>query len=179
MERIIPLIIRRVDGTVVDVASQNSKAYTKSIESGNIWHLHPDTGRVLPFGDSTPFLSLKKSVRWNEAVIESPEENRREITVSVPVETSKETSPLRRLTAVIRERRISRPQGSYTTHLFDSGGVKIRKKLGEEAVELVLASGEDEIVFEAADLIYHLLVLLENEGIEFGRVLSELSRRAE
>jgi phosphoribosyl-ATP pyrophosphohydrolase len=84
---------------------------------------------------------------------------------------------LEELAAVIRERREKMPEGSYTSYLFKEGAEKIRKKTGEEAVELILARGRDEIVYEASDLIYHLLVLLEAEGIPLEEVLQELRGR--
>ena len=70
------------------------------------------------------------------------------------------------------------PDGSYTTHLFQSGADKIRKKTGEEAIELILASSRGEIIYESADLIYHMLVLLLSEDISIDEVLAELGKRA-
>jgi phosphoribosyl-ATP pyrophosphohydrolase len=86
---------------------------------------------------------------------------------------------LSRLYEVVREREKSMPEGSYTSYLFASGPEKIRKKTGEEAVELVLAREHGEIVAESADLIYHLLVLLRASDIEVGEVLEELRGRLE
>ena len=81
------------------------------------------------------------------------------------------------LEATIASRRREMPEGSYTTHLFSSGTKKIRKKLGEEAIEVIGADSAAELVSEAADLIYHLLVLLADEGVNFQQVLSELQAR--
>ena len=89
-----------------------------------------------------------------------------------------DVSVLTDLWATIQERNRSRPEGSYTTHLFTQGEEKIRKKTGEEAVELLLARSTDETVHEAADLIYHLLVLLESTGVGIDALLAELRRRA-
>lgn len=82
------------------------------------------------------------------------------------------------LIAVIRSRHRDRPEGSYTTHLFDSGIEKIKKKVGEEAVELLLSEEPQDVVHEAADLLYHLLVLLEARGISWDEVLLELAKRS-
>lgn len=79
---------------------------------------------------------------------------------------------------IIRKRNAERPEGSYTTYLFEQGIEKIRKKTGEEAVELVLAAKPSEIASESADLVYHLLVLLEATGIGLEPVLEELAKRA-
>ena len=54
---------------------------------------------------------------------------------------------------------------------------KIRKKTGEEAIELLLAGNESDVVYEAADLIYHMLVLLEELGIPFAKLIDELAKR--
>ena len=69
------------------------------------------------------------------------------------------------------------PEGSYTTHLFSAGNEKIRKKTGEEAVELILASDRAQLTSETADFIYHLLVLLEVEGISLDEIAAELKGR--
>jgi phosphoribosyl-ATP pyrophosphohydrolase len=90
-----------------------------------------------------------------------------------------DTAVLTRLEHTIRRRREELPEGSYTTHLFTSGQEKIRKKTGEEAVELILARDPAEIAAEASDLIYHLLVLLAALDIPLEAVLHELSSREE
>ncbi len=84
------------------------------------------------------------------------------------------------LCAIIRSRRDGSAENSYTKKLFDGGPSRIAKKLGEEAVETVIAAlSEDDAALtgEAADLIYHLLVLLEARGIGLADVLAELQRR--
>ena len=69
------------------------------------------------------------------------------------------------------------PSGSYTTHLFEKSLDKIIKKVGEEAIELMLEESKEDIVYESADLIYHLLVMLEETGVEFHDLMVELERR--
>ncbi len=84
------------------------------------------------------------------------------------------------LYSVIQTRQQARPEGSYTTYLFEKGLDKILKKIGEEATETVIAAkGEDRdaLVGETADLIYHLLVLLVERGVTLEEVRSELVRR--
>ena len=85
-----------------------------------------------------------------------------------------------RLAALIAERRRGDGGGSYTRQLLDAGPKKCARKLGEEAVELVVAAlAEDEkaIRNEAADVIYHLLVLLESRNIRIADVLAVLESR--
>ncbi|MBI9104235.1 MAG: phosphoribosyl-ATP diphosphatase [Spirochaetales bacterium] len=84
---------------------------------------------------------------------------------------------LPRLAGVIAKRHEDMPEGSYTTHLFKSGADKIRKKLGEEAVEVILAREKKDVVYESADLIYHLLVLLESLDVPLNDVFKELESR--
>lgn len=88
--------------------------------------------------------------------------------------------PLDRLDATIRARRAAPADGSYTAQLFARGRARIAQKLGEEAVETVIAAmGNDpgKIVPEAADLLYHLLVLLADAGLSIADVRAELARR--
>ncbi len=87
---------------------------------------------------------------------------------------------LQQLSDVIRARKRELPEGSYTAELFRQGEDAILRKLGEEAVELVLAakSGRTpDVVHEAADLIFHLWVLLGHLEIPPERVYEELQRR--
>ena len=87
---------------------------------------------------------------------------------------------LDRLMEIIRHRRIERPEGSYTSYLFDEGQDKILKKLGEEVTEVVIASKNGEkgpIVYEVADLLYHLMVLLNLHELTLGDIYGELEGR--
>jgi phosphoribosyl-ATP pyrophosphohydrolase len=87
---------------------------------------------------------------------------------------------LARLEATIAARRGADPASSYVASLFAKGRPRIARKLGEEAVEAVVAAlAEDEAALtgEAADLIFHLMVLLNEAGIPLADVLAELDRR--
>jgi phosphoribosyl-ATP pyrophosphohydrolase len=84
------------------------------------------------------------------------------------------------LVAVIKARREASAARSYTKSLFDAGTARIAKKFGEEAVEAViaaLAGDKAALTFEAADVLYHLLVLIEARGVELADVLRELEKR--
>lgn len=86
-----------------------------------------------------------------------------------------------RLEQVIKTRFVEKPEGAYTTYLFEKGVDKIGKKIGEEATEVVIAAKNndaEELSMEAADLIYHLMVLLENQKVPFANVLEILEQRA-
>jgi len=89
--------------------------------------------------------------------------------------------PLDALDALIRSRKGSDPASSYTAQLFARGRAKIAQKVGEEAVETVIAAMDGNataLTGEAADLIYHLLVLLADAGLSLDHVRAELARRA-
>jgi phosphoribosyl-ATP pyrophosphohydrolase len=88
---------------------------------------------------------------------------------------------LLQLAATIKSRREAASDGSYTRQLLDAGPTRCAKKLGEEAVETVIAGvgeSDDALKTEAADLLYHLLVLLESRGIAIEDVLAVLDGRA-
>jgi len=87
---------------------------------------------------------------------------------------------IQELYALVEERRKKRPVGSYTTKLFDEGIDKIVKKLGEEAVETVIAAkneSRERIVEETSDLLYHLIVTLVAKGVTLEEIKAELVKR--
>jgi len=87
---------------------------------------------------------------------------------------------LARLEAVIAERRVADPSTSYVAKLSARGTAKIAQKLGEEAVEAVIAAMADDregLIGESADLLFHLLVLLADKGVALSDVAAELERR--
>ena len=87
---------------------------------------------------------------------------------------------LNRLFEIILARRENPPPGSYTARLFAAGEDEIVKKVGEEAVEVILAvkgQGDERVISEVADLFYHTLVLLAARGLTLADVEAELERR--
>ncbi len=84
------------------------------------------------------------------------------------------------LCAIIQDRKVNPTAHSYTSNLFAAGEDEIVKKVGEEAVEIILAAkgqGHQRIVEETADLTYHLLVLLAAHDLTWDDVRQELARR--
>lgn len=87
---------------------------------------------------------------------------------------------VRRLSKVVAGRHSEMPDGSYTTSLFIKGPKAIGKKVGEEAVEAVIeavAGNRERFLYEASDLVYHLLVLMEQQGVSIEDMEKELSLR--
>lgn len=84
------------------------------------------------------------------------------------------------LDALVAQRAVERPQGSYTTRLFEGGMRRIAQKVGEEGVETALAAvaqGDDELLGEAADLLFHLTVLLRARGLGLADAAARLAAR--
>ncbi len=84
------------------------------------------------------------------------------------------------LAAVIASRAEASAEASYTRSLLDAGAARVAKKLGEEAIECVIAALDTDraaLVGESADLLYHLMVLLHLRGIALDEILAELERR--
>jgi phosphoribosyl-ATP pyrophosphohydrolase len=87
---------------------------------------------------------------------------------------------LTKLQAVIRDRKSQDASSSYVASLFAKGRTKIAQKVGEEATETIIAAlsdGPEAVTAEAADLVFHLMLLLEATGTSFDAVLAELERR--
>jgi phosphoribosyl-ATP pyrophosphohydrolase len=87
---------------------------------------------------------------------------------------------LQSLWNTIEDRKHNPPPGSYTAKLFEAGMPRIAQKVGEEGVETVVAAlsqGDDRVVAEMADLVYHCLVLLSARGLRWSDVEAELARR--
>lgn len=81
---------------------------------------------------------------------------------------------------VIEDRKKNPVEGSYTNYLLEKGIDKILKKVGEESAEVIIASkneSSEEIIYETADLIYHLLVMLFDRGVTMSEIMAQLEKR--
>ena len=88
---------------------------------------------------------------------------------------------LTELYSVVEDRKKNFEEGSYTCYLFEKGLDKILKKVGEECSETIIAAkngNKEETVGEISDLIFHLFVMMANEGIEVSDVMAELDKRS-
>jgi len=87
---------------------------------------------------------------------------------------------IKTLFEIVEDRKRHPVKGSYTNQLLDEGYEKAAQKLGEEAIELIVAAGHQghqRVIEEAADLIYHLAVLLVQQGVTLADIESELEKR--
>jgi phosphoribosyl-ATP pyrophosphohydrolase len=186
----LPLEVRSPGGDLLGVVLMNAKAANKSRERGELWTAVPPGDRVLPIdGCSFTKLEVVDGHRYRAVLADAASEQAFRLALKTRFAQWSETDlppaaaghgsdpTLTKLREVIAQRRRELPEGSYTTLLFQKGEDKIRKKTGEEAIELILATTRKDIVFEAADLIYHMMVLLEVKGIPVADVLAELESR--
>lgn len=185
---VLPLIVT-IEGAPLSVALMNKKAFSKSVESRKLWIFHPETARILPWSGEPKYISLVDKKEFYSAQLPSgsctrgfelgdnSEDIERHENVSLDLDRENDSTILYKLAETIKRRKELMPQGAYTTHLFEKGLEKIKKKLGEEAIELILADSKEDIVYESADLLYHLLVLLEEAGVRFHDLMVELERR--
>lgn len=94
--------------------------------------------------------------------------------------TQEESFSIQKLYNLIKERKINNTENSYTSYLFENGLDKILKKIGEECTEVIIGaknSGNEELIYELADLVYHSLVLMIEKDITLDDIKSELNRR--
>ncbi len=101
-------------------------------------------------------------------------------TPNAPLLSTDRFAILSTLEATIAQRDAERPEGAYTTYLFEKGIDKILKKVGEETAEVIIAAknhDQQELRYEASDLIFHLMVLLREEKLSLDEVMTELDNR--
>ena len=181
-------------GTVVDLLAMNERAYVKTRESRSLWVTDADGSRELPYrpapGGTSRIADVRRGDSWyavalgDETAAEStepteaaPNPARTTPARTTPARTTVAPHALDELAVTIRERKEANPDTSYTGYLFDQGVDKIRKKVGEEAIEVITAGSAEELISESADLLYHLLALLEAQGVRLDQVYAELERR--
>lgn len=100
---------------------------------------------------------------------------------NIVLEAGDQNDTLDKLYRIVLGRKGKPMEGSYTSYLFKEGRDKILKKIGEEASEVIIGAknSKEELIYEAGDLIYHLMVLFVNEGISLGNLYAELKSRME
>lgn len=158
----------RAEGLVTFFSRSRQKLWTKGETSGNFLHVVSiaedcdDDALLIKARPDGPVCHTGADTCWGE------------------VNEADDVMFLRELQDFIDRRRAEMPDGSYTTSLFRKGTGKIAKKLGEEAVECVIGavSGDDEnFIYESADVLYHLIVLLTHKGYRIEDVVRELRSR--
>jgi phosphoribosyl-ATP pyrophosphohydrolase/phosphoribosyl-AMP cyclohydrolase len=165
------LAASRETGFVTFWSRSKQRLWTKGEASGNHLRLRAvaadcDRDALLVLADPAgPACHLNTTTCWGE---------------HRPRAGSEELAFLGDLERVIAARIRDRPEGSYTAKLIDRGLTRIAQKVGEEGLELALAAvaeTNDKVIGEAADLLYHTLLLLQAKGLSLAAVTAELARR--
>lgn len=187
---LIPVVIQdAVSGRVLTLAHANREAVRRTVETGETWLWSRSRSELWHKGATSGHFQRVRAILADcdadallyQVEAAGPACHTGEESCFFQV-ASGESSPtpgeiLALLERLVEDRRRDRPEGSYTTYLFDRGLDKICKKIGEEATEVVLALKNGErgpIAEEAADLLYHLVVGLSASGValeDVGRAL--------
>jgi phosphoribosyl-ATP pyrophosphohydrolase/phosphoribosyl-AMP cyclohydrolase len=200
---LVPAIVQdAVSKEVLMLAYMNSESLQRTIQTGDTWFWSRSRGELWNKGATTGHTQKVKALRYDcdaDTLLVLVEQvgpachngTYTCFTANIPVEGSaEEAAPavaggdrfaiLAELEAVIASRDAERPEGAYTTYLFEKGVDKILKKVGEETAEVIIAAknkDNDELRYEASDLIFHLMVLLRNNKLPLDDIMKELANR--
>ncbi|GGG05138.1 bifunctional phosphoribosyl-AMP cyclohydrolase/phosphoribosyl-ATP diphosphatase HisIE [Paenibacillus abyssi] len=197
---LVPAIIQdAVSKEVLMMAYMNEESLNKSIESGETWFWSRSRGELWHKGATSGHVQKIRSMRYDcdgdTLLVRVDQEGSachtgryscffNQIAVpganDDPREAKERFAMLNQLEATISQRYAERPDGAYTTYLFEKGVDKILKKVGEEAAEVIIAAknkDNDELRSEVSDLIFHLMVLLRERGLPLDEVMRELGLR--
>ncbi len=205
-EGLIPAIVQEWgSGEVLMLAYQNQEALKRTLETGSTWFFSRSRQELWHKGATSGHYQQVRAIYYDcdaDALLIQVVQNgcachegfhtcfhyRVDEEKGVTIE---EDSPeygqarhlgdtLGYLKELIGQRQKELPEGSYTTYLFQQGLDKILKKVGEEAAEVIIAAknqDQEELIYETADLLYHLIVLLTEEGVSLGEIREELEKR--
>ena len=190
--KIIPAIIQnKKTKKILMQGWMNKESFDKTIETKKVWFFSRSKDRLWQKGESSENYLNVEQIKLdcdNDSILiqVTPEGptchtlNESCFDNELDNDTLEKDFSLDALEEIIEARKTEMPDNSYTTSLFNEGIKKITKKLGEEASEVIIASlaeKRSDLIYESADLIYHLLVLLSNEDISLQEVVDELSSR--
>ncbi|WP_442853671.1 bifunctional phosphoribosyl-AMP cyclohydrolase/phosphoribosyl-ATP diphosphatase HisIE [Bacillus sp. CHD6a] len=200
---LVPAIVQNASTKeVLTLAYMNGESLVKTVESretwfwsrsrGELWHKGATSGntqRVIEMRydcdqdavlvlvePNGPACHKGEETCFHEVVLGGESDAAGELGVS----DTGTTSILSRLESVIASRAVDKPEGSYTTYLFEEGVDKILKKVGEEAAEVIIAAknrDRGELTWEVADLFFHVMVLLREQDVSLEEVLTVLEER--
>lgn len=188
MGGLVPAIIQDADtAKVLMLGFMNREAYEKTLETGKVTFFSRTRQRLWTKGEESGnflhLVSLSVDCDQDTLLIQARPEGPVCHTGTDTCWGEKNERPvlfLQELQDFIRTRHTEMPEGSYTTSLFRSGINKMAQKVGEEAVETVIEAcngTDDRLIYESADLIYHLIVLLTSKGYGIEDIARELKVR--
>ncbi|MFX3673850.1 MAG: bifunctional phosphoribosyl-AMP cyclohydrolase/phosphoribosyl-ATP diphosphatase HisIE [Paenisporosarcina sp.] len=193
---LIPVVVQHAQTKeILTLAYMNEESLQKTIDLKETWFFSRSRQELWHKGETSghtqQVVSLRVDCDFDALVVEvlpkgpachTGESSCFHKYVLKPAEPIGSYEILTNLVQVIQEREQTMPEGAYTTYLFDKGVDKIGKKIGEEATEVVIAAKNrdaEELKWEAADLLYHLLVLLQEQKVNLYDVLEVLQKRHE
>lgn len=188
MDNLIPAIVQDAETLqVLMLAYMNKKSIEVTLESGQVTFYSRSKQRLWTKGESSGnTLKLVEIIPDCDQdtllirVLPSGKCCHLDNTSCFGRESAQGIGYLMALSKVIQQRNSLRPKNSYTTTLFEEGIPRIAQKVGEEGVEVALAGVKgdpNELINELADLMYHILVLIEASNISIDEVIAELKRR--
>jgi phosphoribosyl-ATP pyrophosphohydrolase/phosphoribosyl-AMP cyclohydrolase len=188
---LVPVIIQHAESKqVLTLAYMNAEAYQKTLDTRETWLYSRSRQELWHKGATSGHTQKVVDILYDcdqDAILlmvipKGPACHTGSISCfkgEKEVQTSS-SKVLADLEALIADRYEKLPEGSYTTYLFSKGVDKIGKKIGEESAEVIIAAknnSKEELRYEAADLIYHLMVLLRDQGISMDEIYEELAGR--
>ncbi len=201
---LVPAVVQEENGQVLMLAYRNKESLQKTIMTGYTWFYSRSRSKLWNKGEESGNKQQVKEISYDcdgdtllvkvhqtgvachtgtytcfsgRKLVEGEEKG---VTVVQPEAQVSLATVLNDLYAVIEDRQLNPVEGSYTNYLFEKGQDKILKKVGEEAVETVIASknnSQKEVLYEMGDLWYHCLVLLAYHKLTPDQLLNELMSR--
>lgn len=183
---LIPAIVRDAkSGAVLTLAYMNEESLAKTRATGETWFWSRSRNELwhkgATSGNTQRVVHIAEDCDGDALVVSVEPAGPACHTGAVSCFADVPRLPLDRLMSVLRDRHEKRPEKSYSAYLFNEGRDKILKKVGEEATEVVIAGkgqDRDRLISELADLVYHLSVLMVDEGTSWEDVYDELERRS-
>lgn len=188
MGGLVPAIVQDdVTQKVLMLGFMNPEAVRKTIDTGRVTFFSRTKGRLWTKGEESGHFLLVKSIQKdcdNDTLLIKARPCGPVCHTGADTcfgETNRDDMAfITYLQDFIEQRKAEMPEGSYTTSLFNSGVNRMAQKVGEEAVETVIeaTNGSDErLIYEASDLLYHLIVLLTSKGYRIEDLARELKKR--
>ncbi len=184
--KLIPAIVRDArSGAILTLAYMNDESLARTRETGQTWFWSRSRNELwhkgATSGNTQRVIHIAEDCDGDALVITVEPDGPACHTGSESCFPDVPPRALDQLMTTLRDRNAKRPEGSYSARLFDGGRDRILKKIGEEATEVVIAAkgeGRARTISEIADLVFHLSVLLVDEGIDWRDIEDELARRA-
>ena len=190
---LVPAIVQdAATKDVLTLAYMNETSLRKTVETGETWFYSRSRQELWHKGETSGNTQTVENITWDcdqDALLvlvskKGPACHKGEDSCFhekvFGEEKSSKENILLTLEKLIENREIERPEGAYTTYLFEEGVDKILKKVGEEASEVIIAAknrDSEELKWEVADLFYHVLVLLREQKLPLETVLNVLVER--